>query len=348
MKKRIVLIFIFSILLIFCDQEEKPEFSTFPKFDAHVHYDSFDQGFAETAREHNFKLMTLVTRSASQEHIDREFAWAHHQHEKNPNLVYFSTTFSMENWDDPNWQSRTIAKLQEHFDKGAIAVKIWKDIGMTFRREDDSFIMIDDPMFDPILNFIASQNKVVVGHLGEPRNCWLPLDSMTVRSDSSYFADHPQYHMYLHPEYPSYEEQIAARDRVLEKHPDLTFIGAHLGSLEWNVDELAKRLDNYPNFAVDMAARICHYQVQDRDKVRQFIIDYQDRLLYGTDLGVRENSQNLQRISDVWQRHWRYFTTADSMTSSKVRQPFQGLDLPAEVLQKMYYENAVNWLGIKL
>ncbi len=66
--------------------------------------------------------------------------------------------------------------------------------------------------------------------------------------------------MYLHPEFPSYEDQIKARDHMLEKHPDLKFIGAHLGSLEWSADELAKRLDKFPNMVVDMAARISHLQ----------------------------------------------------------------------------------------
>lgn len=101
---------------------------------------------------------------------------------------------------------------------------------------------------------------------------------MTVKSDSAYFANHPHYHMYLHPEYPSYEDQINARDHMLEKHPELTFIGCHLGSLEWNIDELAKRLDKFPNMAVDMAERICHLEYQsakDLKKVRDFCIKYQ-------------------------------------------------------------------------
>ena len=98
--------------------------------------------------------------------------------------------------------------------------------------------------------------------------------------------------MFLHPEYPSYEDQINARDHLLELHPDLIFIGCHLGSLEWNVDELAKRLDKFPNMAVDMAARICHLQYQSQRtaiKVRDFCIKYQDRLLYGTDLSDTDN-----------------------------------------------------------
>lgn len=333
--------------IIFVGCSSTPDYDTFPKIDAHVHIDTFEPDFVEMAQAHNFRLMTLVTRSASQEHIDQEFAWASQQQQQFPETVAFATTICMENWSDPDWQEKTISRLQQDFDNGAIAVKVWKDIGMTFRDVDNSFIMIDNPRFDPIFDFIASQNKRVIGHLGEPRNCWLPLESMTVRSDSGYFARNPQYHMYLHPEYPSYEEQIAARDHMLEKHPDLVFIGAHLGSLEYDVDELAIRLDRFPNMAVDMAARICHFQVQDREKVRQFIIDYQDRLLYATDVGVSEGRDNLGWIADTWQDDWLYFTTDVEMTSSKVREPFRGLKLPVSVLQKIYYNNAKQWLQLE-
>jgi hypothetical protein len=319
-------------------------FETFPKIDAHVHLNTSDPAFVKIAEKNNFKLMTLVTGSADQQGIDQELAWASSQHRTFPKTVTYATTICMENWNDADWQAKTIARLAQDFAGGAIAVKIWKDIGMTFRDADGRFIMIDDPRFDPIFDFIASKDKTVVGHLGEPRNCWLPLDSMTVRGDSSYFAEHPQYHMFLHPDYPSYEQQIAARDHLLAKHPNLRFVGAHLGSLEWNVDELAKHFDMYPNMAVDMAARICHFQIQDRERVRSFIIKYQDRLLYGTDLSVDDRSQNFDWNVNTWKEDWRYFTTGDSMTSPNVRTAFQGLALPRSVLKKIYYDNAMTWL----
>jgi len=323
-----------------------PDYATFPKADAHIHIDTFEPDFVMLARHEGFRLMTLVTRSATQEHIDREFDWAKSQHEEFPETVSFATTISMETWSDPDWEQVTISRLRQDFEDGAIAVKLWKDIGMTFRDADGSFIMIDNPRFDPILDYIASQGKPVIGHFGEPRNCWLPVDSMTVPGDSSYFTDNPQYHMYLHPEYPSYENQINARDSMLAKHPHLTFVGAHLGSLEWSVSELAKRLDEFPNMAVDMAARISHLQIQDRDAVRTFIIDYQDRLLYGTDAGVSETTESLNWIADKWHRDWLYFTTDSVLTSPEVRGTFVGLKLPASVLRKIYYSNAEQWLGM--
>lgn len=160
--------------------------------------------------------------------------------------------------------------------------------------------------------------------------------------------------MFLHPDYPSYEDQINARDHLLELHPDLKFIGCHLGSLEWNVDELAKRLDKFPNMAVDMAARICHLQYQsakDRKKVRDFCIKYQDRLLYGTDLSVNESDSRKRDstwVHKTWIDDWRYFTTKDTMTSDMFRGKFEGLQLPKEVVRKIYFENAIRWYKLKI
>ena len=200
-----------------------------------------------------------------------------------------------------------------------------------------------------MIDFIVKKGLPITGHLGEPRNCWLPLNEMTVRSDSEYFARNPQYHMYLHPDYPSYQDQINARDHMLEKHPDLIFIGCHLGSLEWNVDELAKRLDRFPNMAVDMAARICHLQYQsakDRNRVRDFCIKYQDRLLYGTDLsdnGTNNGAGLARRIHETWLDDWKYFTSNDEMRSDKFKGKFQGLQLPKEVIDKIFNRNAIKW-----
>ena len=225
---------------------------------------------------------------------------------------------------------------------------------MTVRDRSGKFIMVDDPGLDPVVEFIKSKGLPITGHLGEPRNCWLPLDKMTVRSDSNYFAEHPEYHMFLHPEYPSYEDQINARDNLLAKHPGLNFIGCHLGSLEWNVDSLAKRLDRFPNIAVDMSARICHLQyqsAQDRKRVRDFCIKYQDRLLYGTDTGDSGNSDPVRfknNVHETWLDDWKYFTSDDEMTSDKFSGKFTGLKLPKEVVDKIYRKNAIQWYKLNI
>jgi predicted TIM-barrel fold metal-dependent hydrolase len=337
------------LLLLFIGCTPSPDFKTFPKIDVHVHLETTDDSFVQVVYENNFKLLTLNTRSVSQEEIRKEFDFATNLYKAHPSTIAFASTISMDGFGEPDWEEKTIAWLQESFDAGAIAVKIWKDIGMTFRNADSTFILIDDSRFDPIFDFIESQNKTLVNHTAEPKNCWLPIDKMTVRGDSSYFSNHPEYHMYKHPEYPSYDELLAARDRMLKKHPNLRYVGCHLGSMEWDVSEQAKWLDKFPNYGLDMAARISHFKVQDREKVRDFIIKYQDQLLYGTDIAVKQSSNKAATIEDiqstvsgVWQKDWEYFSTDHMLTQNDKVKEYQGLKLPVTVLKKIYHDNAIS------
>ncbi len=348
MKRKFHFVQLLGIIWIMCScsGDKTIRYDDFPKIDAHVHIRTANMEIVPFAIEEGFKFIMLCTTSGSRENIDWQLNYAKTQRKQFPHAFSYTTTFSMEKFEEPGWQEEVISLLKKDFEEGAIGVKVWKDIGMTFRDSLGSFIMIDDPRFDPIFQYIADNNKTLVAHIGEPRNCWLPLDSMTVNSDRNYYENHPEYHMYKHPDYPSYEEQIAARDSVLAKHPGLRFVGAHLGSLEWNVDELAKRLDIYPNFAVDMAARICHFQVQDSKKVHDFIVKYQDRLMYATDFGIRDESNFEELTTEIkqeWKADWNYFTTKDEMNSPRVKNNFKGLELDEKILRKIYYKNAFLW-----
>ena len=353
MKIRIIFLIITSLALLRCQNNyyTAADYTSVLKIDSHIHVNS-DKGFFEDqAAEDNFILITLNVDHSDSSSVKQQLEKALISTQKHPGRVFYGAAFYFDTagWGTADWSKKVITRLNNNISGGAISVKLWKNIGMTERDKNGKFIMIDDPALKPVIDFIISKNLPVTGHLGEPRNCWLPLSEMTVNSDSSYFAENPQYHMFLHPEYPSYEDQIDARDHLLELHPDLKFIGCHLGSLEWNVDELAKRFDKFPNMAVDMAARICHleYQsVRDRKKVRDFCIKYQDRLLYGTDLSD-EGSGNVQelanQIHETWLDDWKYFTTDDKMTSNTFKGEFEGLKLPKEVVRKIYSENAIRW-----
>lgn len=332
---------------------QKPEFystedfSKVEKYDTHVHINADDTTFIGQAQKDHLRLLTVNVNSGvpieEQQRIALKFV------KEFPDRLHFATTFNLKNWGTEKWLPQTIAYLKESFDKGAIAVKIWKNIGMELKDANGKWVMIDDPRFDSVLNFIEKSNITVLGHLGEPRNAWLATDQMTIAGDKEYFSKHPQYHQFLHPENPSYEDQINARDNMLKKHPNLRFVGAHLGSLEWNVDELAKRLDQFPNIAVDMAARIPHLQVQsvkNWQKVHDFIIKYQDRLIYATDHGVDPKSNFIEvnknvhyvRLSD-----WKFFVTDEEMTVPDFSEKFKGLKLPKEVVDKIYRTNAEKW-----
>jgi predicted TIM-barrel fold metal-dependent hydrolase len=332
------------------------DFGTVLKIDSHIHINSDDGVFEDQAAQDNFILITLNVDHSDSANIRKQFNEAVSSAGKHPGRVYYAPTFLFDTagFGTESWSRKIILQLGKDISGGAVSVKIWKNIGMAVRDRSGKFIMVDDPRLEPVIQYIISKNLPVTGHLGEPYNCWLPLEKMTVRSDSSYFSRNPQYHMYLHPEFPSYMDQINARDNLLKKHPDLTFIGCHLGSLEWNIDSLALRLDRYPNMAVDMSARICHLQFQsslDRERVRGFCIKYQDRLLYGTDAGYSGSAFPegfKKRMHDTWADDWKYFTSDDEMTSDKFSGTFTGLKLPKQVVDKIYNKNAVKWYKLTL
>lgn len=346
---------LYLLILISCSKDyyTLEDFYTLNKIDTHLHINSNNSALADLATKDNFKLLAVNVDVPGFPSLERQKGFAITQKKQSNNQVEFLTSFTLSNWDSADWVSQRIASLKLDFKDGALGIKIWKNVGMTYKDSTNHFIMIDNPKFDSVIEYVISQNKTVMGHLGEPRNCWLPIEQMTVNNDKEYFKEHPEYHMYLHPEYPTYEEQINARDRFLERHPNMRFVGAHLGSLEWSVDELSKRLDKFPNMAVDLAERISHLQYQskiDREKIREFIIKYQDRLIYATD-GSMDSLSNPVNVKEkqhaIWILDWKYFSTNEKMTVKEIDGEFYGLQLPKEVIDKIYHHNAMKWFNIK-
>jgi hypothetical protein len=327
------------------------DFASVEKVDIHVHINTSDTALIDQAAADHFRLLTINVDYPDFPALAEQRRVAHALVAAHPERVAYAAAFSMQGWDQPDWQQHVIQLLDSEFAHGAVAVKVWKNIGMSYRDAKGKLVMIDDPRFDAVFEFIRQRNKVLIGHLGEPRNCWLPIEQMTVNGDKEYFREHPQYYMYQHPQMPTYEEQMAARDRMLDRNPRIKFMGAHLASLEWSVDRLAAFFDRYPNAVVDLAARMGQVQFQsnqDRDKVRRFFIRYQDRLLYGTDTAqnAKEKAPEVRREAhESWLRDWRYLNTEETFKDPELDAPVHGLGLPRDVVRKIYSANAERWYG---
>ncbi len=310
----------------------------FPKIDAHFHSTFNDSRYQKIAGAFNVRYININTDAdvfpslETQEQVALSYANASPQH------FAYICSFEMNNWTETNWYNDVLASIKKSIQNGAVGIKIWKNIGMGILKPDRSFLMIDDPFFIPLFEFLQENKIPVLAHLGEPKNCWLPLEKMTSRRNRAYYEKHPAFHAYLHPEIPSYQRQIAARDAILETFPDLTLVGAHLGSMEWSYEELAKRFDKYPNFSVDISSRLGHLQMQAAqhpEKIRDFFIQYADRIMYGTDAYNNHEKLETSLIND-----WKYFTTREYCQSTEVDGLFQGIQLPEEVLYKLYFSNA--------
>jgi predicted TIM-barrel fold metal-dependent hydrolase len=316
------------------------DFEKVPKIDAHFHYLTTNGRFIDFATTQLFSLVSPNVESGVP--IDTQWSIAMAVMKTHPRGIAFLSTFPAEGVTRTGFAAGVVANIKECRRQGASGVKIWKNIGMEIRDDNGRYIMADDPRFEPIFSWMEKSRIPLLAHLGEPRDCWLPEEEMTDWGDRIYYRNHPQYHMFLHPEMPSYDDQIRARDHLLGLHPGLVFVGAHLGSLEWSVDELARRFDRYPNFFVDMAARMGHLRNQSKEnweRVRRFMITYQDRILYGTDTEVYDSvledfDKAAWSIRNGWLNDWIFLATDSTV------QDVQGLKLPAEVIDKIYFRNA--------
>jgi predicted TIM-barrel fold metal-dependent hydrolase len=319
------------------------------KIDAHMHLNTARSALLDEAGKEGFRLITINTEVPFFPDVDEQKEIVNKAGSDNPGKIDFITTFRTDRWGESDWADEQIDRIQKGMDDGALGVKIWKNIGMELRDKSGNFIMADHPSFDPIYQYLTDHEIPLLAHLGEPKNCWLPLDEMTVTSDRDYFSAYPQYHMNLHPEYPSYELQLDARDHVLARHRKLKFIGAHLASLEWSVDKLAVWLDDHPSAAVDLAERVCHLQYQAADhhgKVKQFVERYQDRIIYGSDQiddGSPEPESIRTQIRQKWRNEFRFFADSDNQAAWNVSKPFKGLGLSKDILKKLFHDNALKY-----
>ena len=254
----------------------------------------------------------------------------------------FCTTFSPYGFEKTDFEKTTIRQLNQDFANGAVAVKIYKVMGMEIKNQAGKWVMADDPAFEPIYKDIAAHNRTLLTHLAEPDSCWQAPNPSS--PDYSYYKEHPQEYAYLHPDWPSKAAILAARDHLVAENPSLRVVGAHLGSMESDVDQIAQRLDRYPNFAVDMAARVPYFMLQPREKVRAFLIKYQDRLLYATDLVVMpeaKTEETLEEFRSTYARDWKFFSTDENV--EYMGHTYQGLALPMPVLRRLFHDNAVHW-----
>lgn len=320
-----------------------------PFIDAHVHLNTNTQAKLQLAAQYDAYFVSINTDIPFFIDLQAQREMINTLNQNTPR-AFFITSFDTQYWNTPRWLPHAMEQIKAGIAAGAKGVKIWKNIGMdeNLKDEQGNFVLLDDARFDPIFQYLSDTGIVLLNHQGEPRNCWLPLEEMTVASDREYFAAHPEYHMFKNKHYPSYEAHMAARDRVLERYPKLHYVGLHLFSMEYDLEEVAKRLDCFPNSQTDLAERICHVQLQtmqNREKVRQFFIDYQDRILYGTDViddGSLTAEATAAKLEQLWQYHWEFFATDHLMEAAEFEGSFNGLKLPESVLKKIFYSNAVS------
>jgi predicted TIM-barrel fold metal-dependent hydrolase len=293
-------------------------------------------------------LVDVVTKRP--EAINRSWKNYKENEKSNPKSFFLCTAFIGEGIDAPDYADTIISQLKHEISEGAQMIKVWKNFGMVTKDNSGEFIQIDDIRLQPIWDYLKSVNIPVIAHIGEPEQAWRPLNDPN-NPHFGYYTEHPEYHAFKHTEIPSYETIIDARDHWIQKNSDLNIICAHIGSMSHNVDMVADRLDKFPNIHVELAARFGDIARQDSEKVRNFFIKYQDRIMFGTDYGNSKLESTLSKeelikeesnLNDRYTVLWNYLATTKSVTV--VGHETKGLGLPTSVLKKVYAQNFIDFL----
>jgi hypothetical protein len=318
------------------------------RIDAHIHYGDRHPALLSLMEELDLKFLNICV--ATDELGDWRGQAENYQAlaAAFPKRFAWCTTFDLPRFHDANYVQSVINGLSHDFAAGAIACKVWKNIGMEVKTPGGDFFMVDDPLLEPIFDHVARSGRTLLTHIAEPFACWQPLTPDDPHY--GYYSKNPQWHMYGKPEYPSHARLMEARDAMVAKHPDLRVVGAHVGSLEYDVDEAAARFRRYPNFAVDISARLADLAWQDSGKVRRFFLEFPDRILFGTDVVMRQDltalgeegrERALASLRETYRTHFAYFESSGRVTIRG--REVQGLGLPDNVLERFYFTNAQEW-----
>jgi len=254
--------------------------------------------------------------------------------ENAPNRFGLFVNLDWEKIDEANFASTNIEILRQAKRDGAIGLKVYKGLGLTDTDKDGHRIAVDDPRLDPIWEECGRLGFPILIHSAEPPSFWLPKD----KNNERWLELKQKPSRYRDPlKVPSFESIIAEQHHVFEKHPGTTFINAHLGWMGNDLDRLGAHLDRYPNVVTEIGAVLAELGRQPR-RAKQFMIDYQDRILFGKDSYNVKEYYTYFRVLETEDEYFNYYRKRHAFWK------MYGLGLPDEVLQKLYYKNALRIL----
>ena len=233
----------------------------------------------------------------------------------------------------PGSGAKIAAQLEADVKAGAAGIgEINKGFGLYAQKADGSRLKLDDPELDPVWETAARLKIPVFIHTADPSEFFEPIDYRNERWLE--LALYPDRRYQDRTKFPSFEDLMAERNRLLARHPKTTWVIAHLG---WHANDLARlgrMFDSLPNLYSEVGAILYDLGRQPR-AAREFFIKYQDRLLFGKD--------SFQ--PDEYPYYWRVFETNDEYfdyyRDYHAFWKLYGLGLPDSVLKKLYYENAL-------
>lgn len=252
--------------------------------------------------------------------------------ENHPKRVGLFLNVDFESINDANYAETQVAIIRDAVAKGAIGLKVYKSLGLRNKDSNGQRIKVDDKRIGPIWEVCGELGIPVLIHSADPFQFWQDKDDQNERwfelkeKPGRYYGDSNFI--------PPFEEIINEQHTIFKRHPNTTFINAHLGWMGNDLDELGKHLDEFPNVMTEFGAVIAELGRQPKT-ARDFFIKYQDRILFGKDSYNKEEFYTYFRVLESDDEYFNYFRKRHAFWK------MYGLNLPDGVLKKIYHENAL-------
>ena len=319
--------------------EHRVERAKFPVIDVHQHVnDSYD--WPGVAKKNPADVVKLMDQLNIRKMIILTGQWGDKLQgvldrmvKPYPDRFQVYTQVDWSRIDEPNFGEAMAEQIRDSVKRGARGLKVMKDLGLGVKDKTGKLITVDDPRLDPIWAECGKLRIPVSIHVGDPEAFFHPIDRFNER-----YAElnrYPDWSFCCPPKFPTFEEILAARDRVLARHPKTTFILLHVGHWPENLDFVDATLRRFPNTYVELGAREAELGRQPR-RAREFFLKNADRIMFGTDMDPEV---------PLYQNYFRWLETADEYFDyfGFPGQGFfkiYGVELPDNVLKKVYSENA--------
>jgi uncharacterized protein len=235
--------------------------------------------------------------------------------------------------NDPGFSQLMIRQIRDSVSRGARGLKVLKDLGLEIRDESGKLLPVNAQRLDPIWAECGRIGIPVAIHSGDPEAFFQPVNESNEQYEE--LIGQPTWQFSDRKKFPSLPDILNAQKQVFLKHPETTFMALHVASWPENLDYVSELLRQCPNVVVEFGARQAELGRQPR-RARRFFLEFQDRILFGTDYTVSE---------EMYRNHFRWLETADENFEhwdypSLGRWMIYGLELPDPVLEKIYHLNA--------
>jgi predicted TIM-barrel fold metal-dependent hydrolase len=272
--------------------------------------------------------------------------------------ILFFCNIDFYDWETDAFVASALESLEKCKEMGGMGLKIFKGLGLGLTYDDGRLVPVDDPILDPIFDRCGEMGFPVLIHSGDPKAFFEPPTK-----DNERYAEleaHPSWSFHG-DEYPSWDELYRQFENRIARHPSTIFIGAHFGNNPEDPERVFRMVGKYPNFYIDTAARVPEIGRFDAVRMRELFTKHQDRILFGTDVGIAPDllilgssppwEPSRKQIEHFFAATWRYFESADRQfehpTPIQGDWEIDGIGLPCGILEKIYHGNVERLLGLE-